>query len=101
MALPLNWLRGFESTARPQDFARAADEPNISQAAIRQQVRPLEEHAGRKPPCRLRRTVSLTGSGRHPIVSVAGGLALLGRNLADDRKSSASPVEISRNARFR
>ncbi|MEO0372636.1 MAG: LysR family transcriptional regulator, partial [Pseudomonadota bacterium] len=39
----LNWLRVFEAAARFQSFARAAEELNMSAAAVSQQVRALED----------------------------------------------------------
>ena len=44
--LPLNALRAFESAARHLSFTRAARELNVTQAAVSQQVRALEERLG-------------------------------------------------------
>ena len=39
---PLNWLRSFEAAARHLSFTRAAEEMNVTQAAVSQQVKALE-----------------------------------------------------------
>lgn len=43
---PLRSLRAFESAARLLSFARAADELNVTPAAISQQIKLLEDHMG-------------------------------------------------------
>jgi len=42
----LNALRAFESAGRKLSFRAAADELGVTQGAIAQQVRALEEHLG-------------------------------------------------------
>jgi len=44
--LPLNGLRAFEAAARSGSFAEAAKELHVTQAAVSQQVRLLEERLG-------------------------------------------------------
>ena len=44
--LPLNALRAFESSARHLNFTRAGLELSVTQAAVSQQVRSLEERLG-------------------------------------------------------
>ena len=39
---PLNSLKAFEATARLQSFTRAAEELNVTRAAVSQQVKSLE-----------------------------------------------------------
>ncbi|MDF5372200.1 LysR family transcriptional regulator, partial [Vibrio parahaemolyticus] len=39
---PLNLLRAFEATARLQSFTKAAEELNVTRAAVSQQVKSLE-----------------------------------------------------------
>ncbi|HXH02660.1 MAG TPA: transcriptional regulator GcvA [Candidatus Competibacteraceae bacterium] len=43
---PLNWLRAFEAAARHLSFTRAAEELNVTQAAVSQHVKALEERLG-------------------------------------------------------
>ena len=66
----LNWLRVFEAAARFQSFARAAEELNMSAAAVSQQVRALEDRVGAPLFTRGAQSVMLTDLGRAylPIV---------------------------------
>ena len=61
--LPLNALRAFEASARHLSFTRAADELSVTQAAISQQVRGLEERLGVALFRRLPRGLALTDEG--------------------------------------
>ena len=61
---PLGWIRSFEAAARHQSFAGAAEELNLTPAAISQQIRGLEQHLGMSLFERLPRGVRLTESAR-------------------------------------
>ncbi|AMP10802.1 bacterial regulatory helix-turn-helix, lysR family protein [Collimonas arenae] len=63
MHLPLNALRAFEVSARFLSFTRAAAELNVTQAAISQQVKNLEERMGVQLFRRLPRGLVLTDEG--------------------------------------
>jgi LysR family transcriptional regulator of beta-lactamase len=69
--LPLNALRAFESSARHLSFTRAALELNVTQAAVSQQVRVLEERLGTTLFKRLPRGLGMTDEGRAllPVLS--------------------------------
>jgi LysR family transcriptional regulator, regulator of gene expression of beta-lactamase len=73
--LPLNALRAFEASARHLSFTRAAQELNVTQAAVSQQVRALEERLGTPLFRRLPRGLSVTDEGRAllPVLSDAFG----------------------------
>ncbi|MFI8418127.1 LysR substrate-binding domain-containing protein [Serratia sp. NPDC078593] len=62
--LPLNALRAFESSARHLNFTRAARELSVTQAAVSQQVRMLEERLGIQLFKRLPRGLDLTDEGQ-------------------------------------
>src|SRR5258707_13501676 len=62
--LPLNALRAFESSARHLSFTRAALELNVTQAAVSQQVRMLEERLGTTLFKRLPRGLGMTDETR-------------------------------------
>lgn len=68
---PLTALRAFEAAARHMSFARAAQELNVTPAALSFQIKSLEEHLGRPLFRRLNRAVELTEAGRalHPGAS--------------------------------
>jgi LysR family glycine cleavage system transcriptional activator len=59
---PLGSLRAFEAAARHLSFRRAADELNVTPAAISHQVKALEEYLGIKLFRRLVRGLELTAS---------------------------------------
>ncbi|MCW2256708.1 LysR family transcriptional regulator of beta-lactamase [Providencia alcalifaciens] len=61
--LPLNALRAFEASARHLSFTRAGLELNVTQAAVSQQVRLLEEQLGLVLFTRLPRGLALTDEG--------------------------------------
>ncbi|HGN1706363.1 TPA: LysR substrate-binding domain-containing protein [Providencia rettgeri] len=61
--LPLNALRAFEASARHLSFTRAGLELNVTQAAVSQQVRLLEEQLGLELFIRLPRGLALTDEG--------------------------------------
>ncbi|MBW6390116.1 LysR family transcriptional regulator [Billgrantia antri] len=61
--LPLNALRAFEASARHLSFTRAADELNVTQAAVSHQVKLLEERLGTALFKRLPRGLMITAEG--------------------------------------
>ena len=61
---PLNALRAFEAAARHLSFTRAADELNVTQAAVSHQVKALEEWLGMPLFRRLNRSLLLTDAGQ-------------------------------------
>lgn len=60
---PLNSLRAFEATARHMSFSRAAEELNVTPAALSHQVAGLEAFLGERLFNRTSRTISLTPAG--------------------------------------
>ena len=60
---PLNALRAFEVSARHLNFRAAADEIGVTQGAVAQQVRHLEDVLGLKLFERLPRGLALTNEG--------------------------------------
>ncbi len=60
---PLNSLRAFEAAARHLSFARAADELNVTAAALSHQIKTLESFLGIKLFERKTRAVELTDAG--------------------------------------
>jgi LysR family transcriptional regulator, regulator of gene expression of beta-lactamase len=69
--LPLNALRAFESAARHLSFTRAGLELRVTQAAVSQQVKGLEDILGVTLFRRLPRGLALTGEGEAllPVLS--------------------------------
>lgn len=61
---PLTALRAFDAAARHMSFSRAADELNVTPAALSFQIKSLEEHLGQPLFHRLNRAVELTEAGK-------------------------------------
>lgn len=61
---PLTALRAFDAAARHMSFSRAADELNVTPAALSFQIKSLEEHLGQPLFRHLNRAVELTEAGR-------------------------------------
>ncbi|EBA13730.1 transcriptional regulator GcvA [Roseobacter sp. CCS2] len=61
---PLTALRAFEAAARHMSFAKAADELNVTPAALSYQIKALEANLGQPVFRRLNRAVELTEAGR-------------------------------------
>ncbi len=61
---PLNALRAFEAAARHLSFTKAAEELNVTQAAVSHQVKALEEALGVQLFRRLNRRLMLTDAGQ-------------------------------------
>jgi LysR family glycine cleavage system transcriptional activator len=74
---PLTALRAFESAARHLSFAKAAEELNVTPAALSFQIKSLEEHLGAPLFHRLNRAVDLTEAGRHLAPGATEGFATL------------------------
>ncbi|OIQ30184.1 MAG: transcriptional regulator [Alphaproteobacteria bacterium MedPE-SWcel] len=60
---PLTALRAFDAAARHMSFAKAAEELNVTPAALSFQIKSLEEHLGAPLFRRLNRAVELTEAG--------------------------------------
>ena len=74
---PLQWLRSFEAAARHMSFTAAAAELAITQSAVSQQVKALEQFLGQALFLRRVRSLQLTDAGRHYLETVAAALKVL------------------------
>ncbi|GAB5469679.1 MAG: transcriptional regulator GcvA [Rhodospirillales bacterium] len=82
---PLAWLRSFEAAARHLSFTVAAEELGVTQSAISQQIRGLEQHLKVTLFLRKPRGLGLSEAGRNLLPQVEEGLRLLGEALAPYR----------------
>ena len=87
----LNGLRAFEAAARHLSFKAAAEELNVTPAAISQQIRALEEQCGRPLFRRLTRALELTEAG-------AAGAPLIGEGL-DRLAAGAAALQAAEPSR--
>ncbi|NKB52225.1 MAG: transcriptional regulator GcvA [Rhizobiaceae bacterium] len=76
---PLNSIRAFEAAARLGGFAKAANELNVTPAAISHQVKLLEAHLDVQLFNRLARGLELTSAGQELLPEISTGFAHLGR----------------------
>jgi LysR family transcriptional regulator of beta-lactamase len=83
--LPLNALRAFEVSARHLSFTRAADELNVTQTAISQHVKNLEERMGVPLFRRLPRGLALTDEGLSLLPVLAESFGRMGSVLEQFR----------------
>ena len=74
---PPNWLRAFEASARNLSFTGAARELNVTQSAVSQQVKALEQHLGHPLFHRLPQSLKLTITGEAYLPSVREGFLRL------------------------
>lgn len=99
---PLDWLRSFEAAARLSNFTAAAAELGLTQAAVSQHVRLLEERLKRRLFIRLARGVALTPEGAAYLPHLQAAFAAIGnstRELFETRTVESvtirSPISFS------
>ncbi|MBL3702093.1 LysR family transcriptional regulator [Sulfitobacter sp. BDSS02] len=91
---PLNALRAFEVSGRQLSFRRASEELGVSQGAVAQQVRLLEDHLGFSLFRRLPRGIALTARGASYHSEIARAFETL-RKATDEVQHQAEAVTIS------
>ncbi|MEE9333009.1 MAG: LysR substrate-binding domain-containing protein [Granulosicoccaceae bacterium] len=91
---PLDPCVAFDAAARHLSFTRAAQELNLSQAAVSQQIRNLEAFLGVKLFIRANRSVRLSPAGKEFQHSVSGLLRQLA-SAANDIKAPASRIRLT------
>ncbi|ABC34327.1 LysR substrate-binding domain-containing protein [Burkholderia thailandensis] len=96
---PLNALRAFEVSARHLNFRAAAGEIGVTQGAVAQQVRHLEDTLGVRLFERLPRGLALTADGLAYFADVRRALNLIG-DATDRLAKRRSSVTISTTPSF-
>ena len=92
MHLPLNALRAFEVSARHLSFTRAAVELHVTQTAISQQVKNLEERLGVALFRRLPRGLALTDEGLALLPSLSESFGRMGMLIDQFREGNFREV---------
>ena len=95
---PLNGVRAFEAAARHRSFTRAAAELSVTQAAVSQQVRRLEDWLSVRLFHRRENSLELTEAGRIylPLVSAAlAGIADATAQIAPGRAAGVLTVSTT------
>jgi DNA-binding MarR family transcriptional regulator len=90
---PLRSLRVFEAAARQVRFTKAAAELNISQGAVSQQIRGLEERIGFDLFVRRPHRLLLTDEGRSLATAVAAALTIMAESIAALRGGRSESVK--------
>lgn len=80
---PLIWLQAFEAAARTMSFTAAGQELGVTQAAISQRIRLLEDRLGQKLFVRHPRSLSLTPAGQAWLPSVLEAFSRLAEGTAE------------------
>lgn len=93
---PLNALRAFEASARHGSFAIAANELNVTAAAVSQRIKSLEDSLDIALFVRRPRGVVLTEAGRRYRDSIGAALALIERATAElEQPAVDGPLTLS------
>ena len=95
ITLPFAALRAFEAVVRLNSFSRAADELGVSQSAVSQHVRVLEDWTGQRLLVRGARASNPTDEGRRLSEAIAEGLGQIGEICQDLRRRSSSGKTLS------
>ena len=89
---PLTALRAFEAAARHMSFAKAAEELNVTPAALSFQIKSLEEHLGRPVFNRLNRAVELTEVGTLLAPGIRNGFDEISRAWSRGRRHADQSI---------
>ncbi len=95
--LPYTALRTLEAVVRLRGFGRAAEELNVTQSAVSQHIKSLEEWLGHQLLHRKRRLTEPTEAGAHLAEAVRSGFGLV-ETLCDNLR--AAPNKRARGLRI-
>lgn len=94
---PLDYLLFFETVARHKNFTRAAEELNVSQAAVSKRVKFLESWLGVELMTRNGRTVDLTKAGHKLAANASEALEYLALGISQLRQGSHDRLSLASN----
>ena len=98
---PLNSLRAFAAVADAGSYRLAADRLNVTQAAVSQQVKALEQRLGVALVERLGRSIELTPQGKDLAGELAIGFDIIGRGVERLTEQAINrPVQITMSPAF-
>lgn len=99
--IPLHWLQAFEAAARRLSFTHAADELGLTQSAISQRIRLLEDYLGEPLFHRHGRRISLTEAANRFFPLVHDSFDRIERGVAMfPLESRPSTISLSSNISF-
>ncbi|MFD2740392.1 LysR family transcriptional regulator [Sulfitobacter aestuarii] len=96
--LPLEWIRAFEAAGRSGSFTAAAQELNLTQAAISQRITHLEARIGSQLFIRKPRGVALSVEGESWLPYVSNALGELAQSYEDIFGLQRDKIRISASA---
>ena len=98
---PLNSLRAFSVLAETSNYTKAAAQLNVTHAAVRQQVKALEQYLGISLAFRQGRGVRLTPEGTELARNLDAGFRAIQRGIEGLTDSEAArPVQITTSPAF-
>ncbi|WP_293268371.1 LysR family transcriptional regulator [Neptunomonas sp.] len=99
--IQLNWLRTFEAAGRKLSFTLSAQELNMSQSAVSQQIQLLEHHLNQQLFVRANRAIQLSDAGRSFLPLVQDSLRQLNAGAAQIfTPLNQAVVEVNVNTSF-
>jgi LysR family transcriptional regulator, glycine cleavage system transcriptional activator len=97
---PMSAIRVFEAAARHQSFTRAAEELDMTQAAVSYQIKLLEDRVGVPLFMRLPRQVVLTAMGQRLAPAVTEAFSTLRAAFTDFEDSAQTVLSITTMTTF-
>lgn len=94
---PLDYLLFFETVARHKNFTRAAEELNVSQAAVSKRIKFLESWLGVELMTRNGRTVDLTKAGHKLAANASEALEYMALGVGQLRQGSHDKLSLASN----
>ena len=94
---PLDYLLFFEAAARHGNFTRAADELNVSQAAVSKRIKSLESQLNLELVTRNGPSISLTPTGHKLAASTTEALDFLNSSLTQIRQTNPDRLSLAAN----
>jgi len=93
--LPYTALRTFEAVARLRGFGRAAEELGVTQSAVSQQVKSLEDWLGQRLLVRGGGRVAATPEGERLAIAVKQGFGQIAAICRDLRETQAATLSLN------
>jgi len=94
---PLDYLVFFEAVARHGNFTRAAEELNVSQAAVSKRIKSLEVRLGIDLVSRNGRSFTLTQQGQKLAASTSEALDFLNTSMLQIRQTNQNKLTLAAN----
>jgi LysR family glycine cleavage system transcriptional activator len=97
---PLAALRAFEAAARHKSFTKAANELNMTQAAVSYQIKQLEDRFGEPLFIRGTRHVNLSDAGERLAPSITEAFEMIRRSFAEAKGTKDNVLTITTSQTF-